>query len=294
MDSIGEETQYSNHVTSIIIKDFQKEKNQHNIYEYYKSGKLKSEGICSNKWARTKEGIFTHYYESGNTESLTIYDKGIPYGDFTSWYENGNKKTEGEYILFKNTRGTKASELKIKNYWDENNIQKVFDGNGIYTETHKSQSATGEVKNGVKHGLWEGTSTSPETNNRKTYSETYKNGKLISGTSFDKDNNPIHYTELDTQASPKKGLEHFYKFVSGQIEKPTTDTYQTQIKLMATFIINKDGKISDIKILRGSNPKINASLVNTLLKYPNWNPPLQRGKPVRAKFTLPITIEIRG
>lgn len=116
LDSIGEETQYTNHFTSVLIKDFQEEKEQYNIYEYYKSGKLKSEGICSNKWTKTKEGIFTTYFESGTAESRTMYDKGLPYGDFISWYENGNKKTEGEYFVYENAGGTKTSELKIKNY----------------------------------------------------------------------------------------------------------------------------------------------------------------------------------
>ncbi|ESU29605.1 hypothetical protein FLJC2902T_00750 [Flavobacterium limnosediminis JC2902] len=289
LDSIGDETQYTNHITSIIIKDFKSERNQYNVYEYYKSGKLKSEGVCSNKWALTKEGIFSTYYESGNTESRTMYDKGLPYGDFTSWHENGNKKTEGEYLIFENPQGMKTSELKIKNYWDENNIQRVFNGNGIYTVTDKSESASGEVNNGVKQGLWEAKSTSPETNNRKTYSETYKKGKLISGTSFDENSNPYNYTELNTQAGPKKGMEHFYRFVSGKIDVPSKKPHQDQMKLLASFIINKDGKISEVKILRGDS-KINKSLESALLKYPNWNPALQRGRPVRSKFTLPITI----
>src|SRR5688572_29424753 len=88
LDSIGEETQYANHETSIKIQDFEEERNHYNVYEYYKSGKLKSEGVYSNKWAKTEEGIFTHYYESGNAESRIMYDKGLPYGNFISWYEN--------------------------------------------------------------------------------------------------------------------------------------------------------------------------------------------------------------
>ena len=289
LDSLGVETTYSNCKTWINIEDFEQDKNSMNVKSYYKSGKLKFEGKYTNKYSKQENGLFVYYYESGNKEYQETYIEGLKSGKLSSWHENGTKKTEGEYTIIK-VNGTKSSELTIINHWDENSNQKVINGYGILTETDKTESAVGEIKKGVKHGLWEAKSINSKRKNPIIYSETYNNGVLLSGTSFNDDGQPINYTELNTVATPKNGMQNFRKKIAQKIDIPTG--LNNPIKLLISFVINKDGSISNINTIRSNNLTTENSVKTALSNSQNWSPALQRGLPVKSQFILPITIQI--
>lgn len=288
LDSIGGETQYVNHATYLVIKDFHKEKKQYNVSEYYKSGKLKSEGILSNKLSRTKEGIFNSYYESGNLQSRTMYDKGLPYGDFFLWHENGNKITDGEYLIFEDEGGHKSSKSFIKNYWDENNTQKVVNGNGTYSEVDNLETSKGEILNGFKDGLWEGTSKIGNI----TFKEYYKDGNLIEGVSTDTQNNTNKYKKIEVQAEPLKGMQNFYRTFPSKMDAPEMNSSIKEIRVALRFVVEKDRKISEITTLRSNNSEFELSAKRALLKMGDWIPAHHRGKAIRSQFTFPITIQL--
>lgn len=287
LDSLGQETKPGNHKTHKIIKNYKTKQKTYNVYEYYLSGALKSEGIYSDNNAKIKEGFFTNYYENGKVKSRLLYTENTAYGDFTSWHENGNKKTEGEYIIDNYSKFIR-SDLKINNSWDENNNPEIVNGNGMYNEVEGLQSAKGELKNGFKTNLWEGRTKVGNL----TFKETYKNGKLIEGTSVDSLNKTYSYKEIDKQAGPEKGMNDFYKQVASKIVVPEVSSDITSIKMMASFIIDSEGKIRDIEIVRGYNPKLEDSFIKALTKSPNWHPAYHRGKAVKSKFFLPLTIQI--
>ncbi|WP_442787405.1 hypothetical protein [Flavobacterium suncheonense] len=289
LDSLKNETTYSNCKSWITIKDFDQDKNSYEVKSYYKSGKLKFEGEYTNKYSKQENGLFVYYYESGNKEYQETYIEGLKSGKSSSWYENGTKKTEGEYTIIK-VNGTKSSEFTIINHWDENGNQKVINGYGILTETDKTESAVGEIKKGVKHGLWEAKSTNSKRKNPIIYSETYNNGVLLSGTSFNEDGQPIKYTELNTAAAPKNGMQNFRKKIAQKIDIPTG--LNNPVILLISFVINKDGSISNINTIRSNNLAIENSVKTALSNSQNWSPALQRGLPVKSQFTLPITIQI--
>jgi TonB family protein len=54
------------------------------------------------------------------------------------------------------------------------------------------------------------------------------------------------------------------------------------------FIVNPDGKISDVSILRGVNDDLNNEALRVVESMPAWNPGEQQGKRVKVKFVLPI------
>ena len=58
-----------------------------------------------------------------------------------------------------------------------------------------------------------------------------------------------------------------------------------------TFIIEKDGSLSTIKVLRGINERLNSEAVKTLEASPKWNAGEMQGEKVRVLFTLPIRIK---
>ncbi|PSR52535.1 hypothetical protein AHMF7605_02835 [Adhaeribacter arboris] len=59
----------------------------------------------------------------------------------------------------------------------------------------------------------------------------------------------------------------------------------------AQFIVNKVGKISDIKIVKGLNKDADQEAKNLISRMPDWIPGKQNGKPVNVKYTLPLRFQ---
>jgi hypothetical protein len=58
------------------------------------------------------------------------------------------------------------------------------------------------------------------------------------------------------------------------------------------FPFEKDGSISNVKLLRGIGGGCEEASVEMVKNMPKWKPAKQRGKPVRCQFTLPIKFEL--
>ena len=61
-----------------------------------------------------------------------------------------------------------------------------------------------------------------------------------------------------------------------------------QGRVFLHFIVEGDGTITHIKVLRGISPSLDSEAVKVIENMPKWNPGTQRGKPVRVSFNLPI------
>lgn len=55
-----------------------------------------------------------------------------------------------------------------------------------------------------------------------------------------------------------------------------------------TFIIEKDGSITNVEILRGIHDDIDQEAIRVVKAMPKWIPGTQRGEPVRVQFNMPI------
>lgn len=59
------------------------------------------------------------------------------------------------------------------------------------------------------------------------------------------------------------------------------------------FVINKDGSISDVRVIKGVDEALNDEALRVINKLPNFEPAKQRGRPVRMGFKMPINARIR-
>ena len=55
-----------------------------------------------------------------------------------------------------------------------------------------------------------------------------------------------------------------------------------------TFVVEKDGAVSNVKIVKSVNPILDAEAVKAIEASPQWSPGLQRGRPVRVRFVIPL------
>ena len=62
--------------------------------------------------------------------------------------------------------------------------------------------------------------------------------------------------------------------------------------VMLQFIVNTDGSLSDITVVRSVNPDMDKEAIRLVSTMPKWKPGMQRGIPVRVKYTLPINFRL--
>ena len=63
-------------------------------------------------------------------------------------------------------------------------------------------------------------------------------------------------------------------------------------KVIIEFCVNSKGEVVDIKVLRKIHPDIDNETVEVISSSPVWKPAKQGGRPVKQRFTIPITFEI--
>jgi protein TonB len=87
------------------------------------------------------------------------------------------------------------------------------------------------------------------------------------------------------------GMGEFYKYFAKNYRTPNVKKLNG--KVYVTFVIERDGSIVDIKVLRDIGYGTGEEAIRVLNNSPKWLPGEQDGKKVRCSFTLPITIDTR-
>ena len=55
-----------------------------------------------------------------------------------------------------------------------------------------------------------------------------------------------------------------------------------------TFIVEKDGSVSNVTILKSVHPLIDSEAIKAIAASPRWSPGLQRGQPVRVRYQISL------
>lgn len=90
------------------------------------------------------------------------------------------------------------------------------------------------------------------------------------------------------------GAVGLMRYLSTNIKYPTIPQENgVQGKVTVQFVVNKDGSIVDVKVLRGVDPYLDREALRVISSMPRWKPGKQRGVPVRCKFTVPVTFKLK-
>lgn len=91
------------------------------------------------------------------------------------------------------------------------------------------------------------------------------------------------------------GNTELMKFLAKNIKYPAeTQQKGEQGRVMVQFVVGKDGKLSDIKIMRSISPTLDAEAIRVIKAMPTWKPGTQRGQAVAVKYTIPISFRLQG
>lgn len=61
-----------------------------------------------------------------------------------------------------------------------------------------------------------------------------------------------------------------------------------------TFVVEPNGSVSDVRVLRGIGGGCDEEAIRVIKQMPSWEPGMQRGKPVRVQFNMPIKFTLQG
>ena len=89
------------------------------------------------------------------------------------------------------------------------------------------------------------------------------------------------------------GMAECYKWIGKNLQYPTISAENgVQGRVTVNFVVNTDGSIVDIKVLRGVDPYLDKEAIRVVSKMPKWKPGKQRGKAVRCSFNLPVRFKL--
>lgn len=91
----------------------------------------------------------------------------------------------------------------------------------------------------------------------------------------------------------KGGAEAMNNFLVRNIKYPLiAQENNIQGRVICQFVVNSDGRIVDVEVVRGVEASLDAEAVRVIKSMPPWTPGKQGGKNVRVKYTLPIRFKL--
>ena len=109
----------------------------------------------------------------------------------------------------------------------------------------------------------------------------------------DDPDNPVFEVVKTMPEYPNGGMPGMMEFLSKNIRYPVNAQKNgTQGRVTVQFIVNTDGSISNIGILRRVDPELDGEAVRVISAMPKWKPGMQKGKPVRVKYTVPVMFRL--
>ncbi|TWI02394.1 hypothetical protein IQ05_00645 [Flavobacterium tiangeerense] len=87
----------------------------------------------------------------------------------------------------------------------------------------------------------------------------------------------------------KGGISMFYSFIKDNFKVPKNDN-NLQGEIIASFSIEKDGNLKEVKIVRGLDVTSNEELSRVLKLSPKWYPGVDYGKPINCDFQLSLIL----
>ena len=265
-----------------------KETDTYKVMDYYITDTLQMIGYYTSKKLKVKNGIFQYYSEDGFLTSEGLYQFG---------------KEEGVHLSY--NKGVLISQV--------NYLNGMRNGHALYFSPINGRTIEGECVLNKNEGLWlsykvpsiillkknyvggklNGPFQSYYENGNIKRRDMYAQDSLTRGNCFALDGSEIPYFEYETDAIYKSGPEDYRKYLSDHFEYPEYCINKNiKGKVYLSFIINEKGEVSEIKVVKGAHPKLNAAAVNVFKDMPNWTPAKIDGEGVSSYFNQVINFQL--
>ncbi|MEM9837427.1 MAG: TonB family protein [Bacteroidota bacterium] len=229
--------------------------------------------------------VMTHSISYTN-KKLKVKD-----GPYAEWYDDGTLILRGNYVNNEKDGG-----------WIERDWKGSYakgEKNGTWIRYDKKDRKLKEMH--YQFGKLQGPQITYDTLGNVTAESVFELGKLVSTTAD---------TTTVTERLPRyKGCEEvpeangarkkcadrkLLEYIYGSVRYPgKARDNGVQGTAIVHFVIEKDGSIQEVEVLRGLSKEIAKECQGLVERMPAWLPGMQNGAPVRVQFTLPITFKLR-
>ena len=101
------------------------------------------------------------------------------------------------------------------------------------------------------------------------------------------------FTVVEEMPQFPGGMAEAMKFLAKNINYPVeSQKAKIEGRVIVQFVVKENGKVADIKVMRGVSPELDAEAIRVVGLMPEWIPGKQRGKAVDVKFTMPIMFRL--
>ena len=105
--------------------------------------------------------------------------------------------------------------------------------------------------------------------------------------------NTIHDTAEQMPSYPG-GSGGLMSFISSHLKYPlVAEENGIQGRVIVSFVVEKDGSISNVKIAKGVDPSLDREAMRVINSMPRWTPGKIKGQPVRVKYTVPVNFRLQ-
>ena len=87
------------------------------------------------------------------------------------------------------------------------------------------------------------------------------------------------------------GTEKMFEFIADNLRWPDDDAC-IQGRVVVSFIVEKDGSLTDVKVVKSLDPAFDKEAVRVVKSMPKWEPGMWNGKPARVKYCIPIRFRL--
>jgi TonB family protein len=202
-------------------------------------------------------GLYKTYFKNGLLMEEGLYEGNKKRGPWKTYYENGQQHEETFY---------EKEKTLHRQHWDESGMEHLVNGSGHYVEKNTSEG---------------------DQNIEIT------DYQMIASYSIDPVSSDSIYDIVQEEAAYPGGLPVLYDIMRKKMHYPK-DARRGGIegKVYIEFIIEKDGKVGGVKVLKGPGGGLKEEAARVVKLIGNWTPAKVKGKPVAQKMVLPIEFKL--
>ena len=90
------------------------------------------------------------------------------------------------------------------------------------------------------------------------------------------------------------GQAALFEYLQKNVKYPAdAEKKKVEGRVLVTFVVNTDGSITDIEVVRKTFPSLDAEAVRVISGMPKWKPGEQKGKKVRVKYSVPLIFRLK-
>ena len=202
-------------------------------------------------------GPYKSYHKNGAIFEEGSYNENNKHGLWKTYYENGQPQDE---VLYQ------PDKALYQQHWDPSGTAHLVNGTGHFTEKNKYL--------GEQH-------------------KEILDHQLIASYSIDPITGDSTYIVVQETATYKKGMEGLYKTIGKTLRYPAhARRMGIEGKVFIEFVVQKDGTVKDVKVLKGPHESLNQETVRVMKMMNDWTPGKVRGKAVAQKIVLPVAFKL--